>query len=214
MTEKLQIVHPELLDDLKLQPGSHPDMQGNCFMEAFSLLTGQKKTARPAGVDARICGVMQSWNDSLQVGDATRAQIMKPLFVEVMNTAPATTCHWVNPSVQKELLFGPLQVAGWHEERNVSTMIALVKRLCALAKADLEQRSGTEQPSWSALNGSIEKSITEMWNDLYMKAALKEAAKPTTVTKSFTWLTPVPSDPFGISLNKSLTVAGVVCTTG
>lgn len=229
MTERLSITRPELLDDLTLQRGSHPEMgREKCFMEAFSQLTGQQFTSRPYGVETTICYLLQNWNDCLDVDDAARARIMKPLFVEIMNTAPSNF-HWHSNRVSAVMLQGHLRVIGWAKEENAPAMVVLIKQLCAMARADLaeyeaqrrERVHATEAEVW-ALADKMKvghASLHQLTNATFAGWTAKPKLTPLQIPAGITWSDPcVDSWNHGLvdlhgqtypTLNNSLTLAGV-----
>lgn len=186
----LQIVRPELLDDLELSIGNHPSgdtMQ--CFMEAFAKLTGQQHTDHPCGVEDRIAMLMRSYNDCFVGTRQERAQWLKPMFVEVLNTAPTTRYSWCSPRVsdalQRDNPFAPM--------RTRRAALQWIKTLCALAKQDIADGKLHDAPTilpgmvaWTPAQQETPASEMHVW-------ALAEHIFPQSLTKSLTVAGVAPS---------------------
>lgn len=192
MTEnvQLQIVRPELLDDLTLQKGAHGPGTRHCFLEALSILTGQQMTDTPFGVEYTIRRIMMGWNDLFIGTDAQRAMAMKPLFVHVMNTSfnDPRCAYWESRAVAQFVRQGPSPV----NDGCTSTecMTSLVTQLCALAKQDVKDGvmpTVAEHPKYGDYITKLTAGTFTAWDAAPpTKADVWKLAKMT-VTKNISW---------------------------
>lgn len=146
--ELMKFTRPELLDDLRLEAGSHCgfDRDGigmvpTCFMEAFSLMTGQQMTDAPRGAERTVRTVMIHLNDATcgDVTPATRAQLLKPMFAEVLNTAPSDSADYTSPRAQRLYDAFMMEHGASPRPPSLAAFLVLARRLCAAAKQDMAE---------------------------------------------------------------------------